>query len=348
MSGAARNGTVLLVTALLAVAGVALLEFGGLVDGRGALLVTVVAWTGLAQGSVAAVAAADLAGARWVTSLRPELLGAARLLPVLLLLFALLGPKLDLYPWAEAPGAWLNRPFFLARNLAALAAAAWLAGAFAGRSLRGAPGARRLAVAYLLAFVTSQTLVAFDWVMSLSWPWVSSMLGLYFSVEALFAGFAAAGLLLFVRTRPGGIGAGAIPGAVVRDLGLLLFGLSVLWGGLFFAQFLLIWYGNLPEEVAFISARLAASPSRELVPVFIGACWGIPFLALLPATTKRRAGAVAAVSAGVLLGLFAERIFLVTPVLRPHPGVLLVENLLLLALWAVASLWVAPTRSTPG
>lgn len=348
MSGAARNGTVLVVTAILAFAAVALLELGGLVDGRGALLVTVVAWTGVAQGSVAAVAAADLAGARWVASLRPELLGAARLLPVLLLLFALLGLKLDLYPWAAAPGAWLNRPFFLARNLAALAAAGWLARAFAARSLRGEPASRRLAVAYLLAFVTSQTLVAFDWVMSLSWPWVSSMLGLYFFVEALFAGFAAAGLLLFVRARRGGVGEGAIPEAVVRDLGLLLFGLSVLWGGLFFAQFLLLWYGNLPEEVAFIAVRLSASPSRELVPVFIGACWAVPFLALLPAAAKRRTGAVAAVSAAVLVGLFAERLFLVIPVLHPHPGVLLAENLVLLALWAVAALTTSPGRTAAG
>ena len=48
-------------------------------------------------------------------------------------------------------------------------------------------------------------------------------------------------------------------------LWLLLFGFSVLWGGLFFAQFMLLWYGNLPEEVGFIATRMAASPIMRLI-----------------------------------------------------------------------------------
>ena len=92
----------------VAAAALALLEFGGVAPGRGALLVTLVFWTAIAQGSVAVVAVTDLTGARWTGSLRRELLAASALLPFLTLLFLLLWPLLDLYPWAAAPTSWLT------------------------------------------------------------------------------------------------------------------------------------------------------------------------------------------------------------------------------------------------
>jgi len=85
----------------------------------------------------------------------------------------------------------------------------------------------------------------------------------------------------------------------------------VLWGGLFFAQFILLWYGNLPEEVGFIVRRLAAPPTRALAALFPAACFGVPFLVLLPARAKRSPVMVGAVSISILLGLLAERIFFV-------------------------------------
>ena len=186
----------------------------------------------------------------------------------------------------------------------------------------------------LIALALTMSFASFDWVMSLSWPWVSSMFGLYFFVEALYAGLAAAGLLFLLiggRRR-------AAEGwdAARRDVALLIFGFSVLWGGLFFAQFLLLWYGNLPEEVSFIATRLAASPSRPLIPAFIVACFGVPFAVLLSARAKRSAIVVALVSLTILLGLAAERLVFVLPVLPLGWGVLVLENAILAAVWGVA------------
>lgn len=316
--------------------GLALFEFGGLASGRGGLLVTLVFWTALAQGSVAVVAVTDLTGARWSGPLKRELLAAAALLPFLAFLFPLLWPLLDLYPWTTATTPWLNRPFFLLRNLALLAAVAVAARHFARRSLQQDPARLRFAVIYLFLFVACQSLVAFDWVMSIAYPWVSTMFGAYFFVEALYSGLALAGalFLLFDRQRrefdPVGWPAAR------RDLGMLLFGFSILWGGLFFAQFLVIWYGNIPEEVSFIAERLSASPTRELCISFLAACFGVPFLALLSATAKRNVRILGVVSLTVLFGMFAEKLVFLLPALPLHPGALLAQNALMLAVWLLA------------
>jgi hypothetical protein len=337
MSAPLRNGTGLLVTLMLVAAAFALLEVAGLTDGRGAFLVTLALWTAIAQGTVAASAAADVAGARWIAAVRPKLLVGARLQPFLALLFLLLWPRLGLYPWAAEPGAWLNPGFFVGRNLALLSATALLARLYAARASRADPTTRPFAVAYLALFFVTQTIVAFDWFMSLSYPWVSSMFAFYFPVEAFYAGLALAGLLFVAQGRGAEARDGARWSAAGRDLGFLLFGFSVLWIGLFFAQFMLIWYGNLPEEVSFIVIRLGDPRTRALMPVFITACWVVPFFGLLSAAAKRRPRLVAAASASVLVGLLAERLLLVLPTLPVGAGVLGVELVLMAGVWFVAS-----------
>jgi hypothetical protein len=316
-------------------AALALLEFGGLTAGRGTLLVTLVFWTLLAQGAVAVVAVTDLTGARWSASLKRELLAACPLLPLSAGLFLLLWPLLDLYPWAAAPTRWLNQPFFIGRNLALLLAVAGAAHLFARRSLREDPAKVRHAVIYLFLFAACQSLVAFDWVMSLAYPWVSTMLGLFFLVEALYAGLALAGLLAFFLDRQKRAVHASWP-EHRRDVGLLLFGFSILWGGLFFAQFLLVWYGNIPEEARFITERIAASPTRELCGAFLAGGFAVPFLVLLSARAKRHAGILGAVSLAVLLGLMAEKLVFVLPALPLHLGALLAQNVLLLGVWLLA------------
>lgn len=327
--------TFLLLLVAVAIA-LAVLEFGGLATGRGALLVTLVFWTAIAQGSVAVVAVTDMTGARWTAPLKRELLAAAPLLPFLALLFLLLWPLLDLYPWASAPTRWLNRPFFLARNLMLLAAAATAAQLFARSSLRQDPARLRFAVAYLILFVACQSLVAFDWVMSLAYPWVSTMFGAYFFVEALYAGLALAGMLFLLFDRQRRKQDPVTWPAASRDLGMLLFGFSILWGGLFFAQFLVIWYGNIPEEVGFIAERISAAPTRELCAFFLAAGFGVPFLVLIAARAKRNVVIIGSVALSVLLGLLAEKLVFIMPALPLNLGVLLAENVLLLTVWLLA------------
>ena len=318
---------------LVLVAGVAFFEYAGLTAGRGALLMTLVFWTTLLQGAIAAAAVADLVGARWITVLRRELLAAYPLLLVPPVLLVLLIPRLDLYPWAEAPGQWLNEPFFLLRNLALLLTVYGTGRLYARRSLQGDARTASSAVIYLFAFVAAQTLVAFDLVMSLEYPWISTLLGAYFFVEALYAGLALAAVLCFLLPQRRRESRPAAETSPRWDIGLLLFGFSILWGGLFFAQYLLLWYGNLPEEVHFIARRLESFPLLALAVLFLVGNFFIPFLVLLGQRAKHSALVVGVVAGSVLVGLFAERLFFVFPAVPLPAGVLLAQNLLLLAFW---------------
>ncbi|WP_305042055.1 hypothetical protein [Geoalkalibacter sp.] len=320
---------------LLAAGLVLLFEYGKLTPNRGALLLTLVFWSGLAQGCLALAAAAELTRARWIASLRRELLCVHPLLLVLALLFLCLAPRLDLYPWHEKPGPWLNGPFFLVRNLLLLLAVWWTGRRFALSAAARAEPCQRDAVLFLFAFVACQSLLAFDLVMSLAYPWMSSLLGAYFFVEALYAGVALAALLFFVLGGGKQRQAPEVIGAHHRDVARLLFGFSVLWGGLFFAQFLLLWYGNLPEETGFIVARLQSAGLRNLALLVILACFVAPFIGLMARRVKERPALVALVALAVLAGLFGERLFFILPEAPLHLGVTLFQNLVLGMGWLV-------------
>ena len=311
---------------LILAATIGLIEYGGLIDQQGSLLLTLTFWGSIIQGAVAVAAVTALVRAKWIASLRRELLALYPLLLLLALLFALLWPQLDLFPWSDHPTIWLNRPFFMGRNVASLLLTFVAGRQLALHSASGAPFKDRYAVVYLLTFVLSQSLVGFDWLMSAAFPWINTMFGLYFFTEALYAGIAISGLamLLYYRlrmqTQP------QQTARHLRDVGLLLFGFSILWAGLFFAQFLLIWYANLPEEVHFVTERLAHSSGRELCWLFLLGLFLTPFVALLGNQAKGDLRFVSAVSLLVLTGLFAERLFILLPAIPYHGGALLLYN----------------------
>jgi hypothetical protein len=104
-----------------------------------------------------------------------------------------------------------------------------------------------------------------------------------------------------------------------HDLGKLCFGFTVFWGYLMWAQFLVIWYGNMPEETGFVFARLWGHWLIIGEMVFFG-MFLIPFIGLLgvlPKKTPVTLGLFATVS---LLGFWLERYLLVAPSVSSMPG----------------------------
>ncbi|MEI8314960.1 MAG: hypothetical protein WCG79_05860 [Verrucomicrobiota bacterium] len=98
-----------------------------------------------------------------------------------------------------------------------------------------------------------KTLVAVDWVMSFDYPWVSTMLPAIYMIECLYAGLALAGILCFFASGDYPIEPATGPSTIQPRM---LFGFALFWSGLTFAQYLTIWYGNIPEEVVFFHAPL--------------------------------------------------------------------------------------------
>ena len=324
---------------LIAAAG-ALIAFVSLtpaLGGGGSLLLAFLFFIAVVEGCIAAAAAGATVNARWVGSVRKELLSVTPLLLVASFLLLLLIPFVDSYPWAGRPGIWLRKDFFIGRNLAFLLLAYVTARRFAAAPPDG-EGTKSRAAWYLLVFVVSQSLAAFDLVMSLEYPWVSALLGGYFFIESIYGGFAVSALLyLLLRKAPtADLAHGSR--SDLSDLSILMFGFSLMWAGLFFAQFLTIWYGNLPEEVGFIARRLSASPLRELCVTVLFLLFFIPFPALLSTRAKSNPHVVSVVALSILSGILVERYVFLAPVVRFSPLALAIDFACLLLLF-VAIVW---------
>jgi hypothetical protein len=193
---------------------------------------------------------------------------------------------------------------------------------------------RVLAPIFVLTYAFGFTFFAYDQVMSLSPTWFSNIFGWYFTWAGFLNGVAATALICVLLSRGPGWDV-QITRSRMHDLGKMLFAFSIFWMYLFFAQYLVIWYGNLPEETQFYQSRLGSQflqdtwhwvwenlnePYVKLSLVAWCGCWVIPFWVLLgqePKKTKSILGGVAFIS---LLGFWLERNALVWPALVPGDG----------------------------
>jgi hypothetical protein len=223
------------------------------------------------------------------------------------LLAALSVPFCSAFPWAARAG-WLAPRAFFAREIAALAGVAAVGSVWKRR--RGSDSAGRWGVVYLVAYAAGHSLFAFDWLMALEHPWVSTLFGGYLFVEAFYGAIALA-VLAAADSRPEDPES-SVP---LRDAATLLFGFSLFWAGLFYAQFLVIWYGNKPEEAAPVARRLLVAPYRPVAWAILGLLFLSPFVGLLSRSAKTRRRWVRALSVGVWTGIAAERWLWVDPVL---------------------------------
>ena len=176
----------------------------------------------------------------------------------------------------------------------------------------------RLAPAYIVTYAIVMTMVAFDMIMALQPHWFSNLLGGFFFMGAFLSAHTALALLMLVGERELGI-ASLISPKQRHDLGKLAFGFTVFWAYLMWSQFLVIWYGNLPEETGFVFARLWGPWLPVGKAVFIG-MFLVPFWGLLFVATKKNRTTLALFSAISLLSLWLERYLLVLPSVTPLHG----------------------------
>ena len=194
---------------------------------------------------------------------------------------------------------------------------------------------RKLAPIVALCYAFLFTFVAFDQVMALTPTWFSNIFGWYFLWGGWLSAVAATALIcvLLRATHPGW--ADEITVSRRHDLGKMIFAFSIFWMYLFFAQYIVIWYGNLPEETQFYQARLGSQflqdtwflvasnfdePYVKLSLTAWAGCWIIPFWVLLAQRTKKAPAVLGSVAAAVLLGFWLERNVLVWPSLMPADG----------------------------
>ena len=307
-------------------------------------LVAYLAWLGLPLGCLALTMVYHLTGGQWGTVLRQIWAAALRTLPLLALLFLpLLLGLTELYPWArpdevarddalQAQQFYLNVPFFLGR--AALYFLTWLilAHLLDRWSSETKPDRqsrlRQLSAPGLLLLGVTVTFAAIDWAMSLEPHWFSSIYGVVFASGQLLAALAFAVLTAALFH-------GALTGAVLRDLGNLLLTFTLLWAYVSFSQLLVIWSGNLPEELPWYVRRLEGGWEWVALGLLLFQ-FVVPFLLLLSRTVKGNPRSLAAV-AGLILGMrFVDLWWTIAPAFPASDW----RGLDLVAMFGLGGIWL--------
>lgn len=299
-----------------------------------AYLFAYVFWLGMGLGCVALVMVHYLVGGKWGFLIRRVLEAGAMTLPVMAALFVplLLGMR-SLYTWTnrevvaesavlQSKTAYLNVPFFIAR--AVIYFAIWIVLALLLRrwSLEQDRTAdpdltrrlRLISKAGLVLYVLSITFASVDWVMSLEPEWYSTIYGMIFitgqGLEALALAIAVT-ILLADRTPL----AQFVNAARLRDLGNLLLTFVMLWAYVAFSQFIIIWSGNLPEEVIWYVHRTTGG--WQWIGLFLILFqFFLPFFLLLFRFNKRSPRVLASIAVGIMLVYLVNVFWLVLPAFR--------------------------------
>ncbi len=283
---------------------------------------------GFGLGGLLLIAFHDLTGARWSSAFGCIREGMAATLPWAALAMAvILVAGLCSYPWSRTGALteetawfkrwWLEPGFFTARLVAYLAIWAVFAAAMVRASRRatalGGPtrAGARLSAAFLVVFSLTFWLASSDWIMSLQPDWYSTAFGVYNFSGVLLAAQAAV-TLLTVALRAAGPLKNAVGRDQLHDLGTLLLSFSCFWMYIWFCQYMLIWYTNMPEETSHYASRV-----RGLwAPLFyanIVINWAIPFAVLLPRAAKTNAGTLVKISLLLLAGRWLDVYLMILP-----------------------------------
>ena len=296
-------------------------------------------WAGVAQGMVVFAAVLKLAKGHWggVVIRFAEASAAFTTVTVVLFIGLIVGRQY-LFPWIHEPrpdvGWWLTTKWFFVRNGVILVVLSWLSWRFVRRDV--GPDVRELAsgeavprlqdsalimrdaAILVLAFAFGYSLLAFDLMMSLARNWVSNLFGVFYFMGSFLAALMLLAILALVLRGTMGLGA-IYSQRQQHDLGKLCFGFTVFWAYLMWSQFLVIWYGNLPDETYFIFYRLVGVWKPVGVAVFL-MVFLIPFIGLLGVKPKKFTFTMVGFATISLVGIWLERYLEVVPSINQGRG----------------------------
>jgi hypothetical protein len=290
------------------------------------------------MGGIGLLALGNLTGGRWAAAARPFYLATLQTLPFVLVSSIPIALGLvHIYPWvitdsaarqalSSGKGTYLSSDFFLIRGAVYFTiwmTCAWLLQRASRIELPpgNTPAMRRAGAISLVLLVPTSTFAAFDWGMSLEPAWYSSIYGAILTAGGVVAAHALAILgLASVASRcetinlPSEEAAGAeVPLAdVLSDLGNLLLAFVMLWAYFSFSQFLIIWSGDLPDEIAWYEHRIHGSWGAIALTIVV-LQFVAPFLMLLSREGKRSARHLARVAVVLLIAYVANLYWTIVP-----------------------------------
>jgi hypothetical protein len=286
---------------------------------------------GLSVGSIAWLMLQYITGGNWGIVIRRPCEAAARTLPLVALMFLpiVLGMH-NLYEWsvpakmAADPELlqkhlFLNVPFFLGRCVIYLGGWTLIGMLFSNWSTREDTEGHdivhgkfaALAPPGLIFWALSVTFMSIDWVMSMNPKWFSTMFGLLFMASQGLTSMAfLITLMIFLYKRKPM--SEVLTHRHLHDLGKFLLALVMVWAYFSFSQFLIIWAGNLPEEIPWYLKRLNGGWEYVALALVFGH-FALPFALLLSRDIKRNFKLLWRIAVFILLMRMVDLYWIVTP-----------------------------------
>src|SRR5882724_6311741 len=314
-------------------------------------------WLGLALGCLGAAMIHYLTGGRWGDVTRRLLEAGFMTLPLMALLFApILFGLNHLYPWARAAdvaadkilqnkAAYMNIPAFYGRTVFYFAVWIILAGTLRTWSLQQDQTAdvtptrwmRTLSGPGIVIYPLTVTFAYIDWVMSIEPDWYSTIFPVIICIGQILAAFAFVTCLLawFKNHQPL---CEVVTATQFQHLGNLLLAFVMFWAYASFSQFLIIWSGNLPNEIVWYRHRMAGN-WKWIVWFLVLFHFLLPFFLLLFRASKQRAGPLAMLAGMILAARMVDVFWLVNPSFY-HSGIQF-HWLDFAALFGMGGLWIA-------
>jgi len=239
-----------------------------------------------------------------------------------------------LYHWTDAAAAahdpllagktgFLNPGFFVARLVAYFAIwgllASFLHRTSVAQDESGDPALtlrmERLSAPGMILFALSLNFAAFDLLMSLDAHWFSTIFGVYYFAASVVCFFAVMPKILYALQWRG-ILKNAVTVEHYHDFGKLLFAFIVFWAYIAFSQYMLIWYGNIPEETQWFLKRQTGDWAAVSLILLFGH-FVLPFLLLVSRVVKRRPLLLAITGGYVAVMCWIDIYWLVVPEFSP-------------------------------
>ena len=313
-------------------------------------------WVGISVGSIALLMLQNLTGGGWGFVIRRVLEAATRALPLMAVLFVpiVLGAHY-LYPWTHAEELkkhpvvatklpYLNLPFFSVR--AVVYFVGWLVLVYLLNKWslaqdrtadnRYTKNMRLLSGPGMIILIFTVTFASVDWYMSLEPEWFSTIYGFIFvaswSLSAL--AFVIAVMARLSSEQPM---TRIVAPLHFHDLGKLLLALVMLWAYFAFSQYLIIWSGNLPEEIGYYIHRTYGGWGAVIIAIGL-LHWAAPFLFLLSRRLKRNPRQLVVVATLILIMRAVDLLWMLVPAFGPEHHWIWLD---LIALVGFGGLWLA-------
>jgi hypothetical protein len=324
---------------LIGIIGLLLGLFGFFID-RGhffhSYLIAFVFWLSLALGGLFFTMLHHLVGATWSVVLRRL---SENIMSTFLFLAVFIVPIIlgigDLYHWSHTDliagdellmgkTPYLNVPFFIIRTIIYFAIWIFLARALYKGSLAQDQNfeegrlarMKRISAPGMVLFALTVTFASFDWLMSLNASWYSTAFGVYIFAGSVLAVLALITLIaIYLRGR--GFLVDVITVEHYHDLGKLLFTFVVFWGYIAFAQYFLIWYGNIPEETQWFHSRWGGWWEFITLLIVFGH-FVVPFVVLITREAKRSLPVLTVIGIWILFLHWVDIYWVVMPAHPEH------------------------------